>query len=449
MQDVNKICVICYVLPTADAPQQTAPPDTINTVGEATHIAEDESMCEGSGNSNSAVVMADCITKTETPTVSPYLATLFPTASNTSTSTTTNTTRIDRTSHTCLSALTVRPVTALVRRMPALCETHQTIKMIQEAYHAASTAQKKRELKALNKAKFGKNNSTNTTGGGGGGGGHKKYSKPYTRVSASADTTNPPPTITSTNTTTASTLTPTTTTITSTTTDTNALLTVDPATLSGRQKRIVKFLQKEALRSTTTTTLTSALPKSKQMKERRDHRENRTKVMSNKNQSLLNMMQGHDNSSSGSGGGSGSSGGSGSGDGRSSSNRDAGVDGKAEVSGGVDGNRGVSNSKNTVEVGAVPVDCGSADTAGVKRRHGDVNTYTGDSSALSFFSTLFYSPKTTANTTTETTSDSEGSRKRCRTQYTQGGGTTAAATDGAKDKDDGYLRRAASYCVIS
>mgnify|MGYP006194511311 CR=1 FL=1 len=69
------------------------------------------------------------------PTVSPYLATLFPThaSTNGATITTATSTTIDHSSHTCLSALTVRPVTALVRRMPALSERYQTIKMIQEA----------------------------------------------------------------------------------------------------------------------------------------------------------------------------------------------------------------------------------------------------------------------------------------------------------------------------
>jgi hypothetical protein len=61
--------------------------------------------------------------------------------------------------------------------------------------------------------------------------------------------------------------------------------------LSGRQKRIEKYLVKQQLRQQSQLQ-SQSLPRSKQLKARRDHRETRSKVMSNKNQSLLDVMQG-------------------------------------------------------------------------------------------------------------------------------------------------------------
>ena len=113
--------------------------------------------------------------------------------------------------------------------------------------------------------------------------------------------------------------------------------------------------------------------------------------MSNKNQSLLNMMQG--GGSDNGGGNSGTSGTSGTG----------GTSGNSGNSGnrGTIGNSG--NSGGTGGIGAVDtrgvkdkiVSSGDADTAGVKRPHTDVNTDTADNSVLSYLSGLFYSQDTT------------------------------------------------------
>ncbi len=299
-QDVNKLCVICYVLPATEltrvptcgqsapvpAPSCVSPLDILaDAVDDICVAAELAGVANAANadNCNNIISISAPEPSPAPPTVSPYLSTLF-LSHLTSHPTTTEapaSTAMDYSSPACLESLSVHPVTALVRRMPALAETYQTIKMVQEAYHSASTAQKKRDIKAANqKEKFSQNNSANK--------GNKKHQYQKSKQATSSHNT------TTTNSTNNNTE-PNIATISNPTDSSFAsaeqqayLLTADPATLSGRQKRVAKYLQKSQIQQRTAV----LLPQSKQLKERRDHRENRSKTMSNKNQSLLDLMLG-------------------------------------------------------------------------------------------------------------------------------------------------------------
>ena len=301
------MCVLCYVLPSSDVTNVPTSNVASSTYGQVEILpsrvspleiladAVDDICVAGSAVGPAATVISEDSNKSVTtstpmpgpeptaPTVSPYLSTLFPShtlPNTTNIPTATSIPVIDFSTPACLESLSVHTVTALVRRMPALAETYQTIKKVQETYHSASTAQKKRDIKAANqKEKFNKNNNKGSNGNNG----NKKNYQKNKQTLPSTDNVN-----TENHTETIA--------ITTNTSDPSPhsaeqeayLLSADPATLSGRQKRVAKYLQK----AQTQQKAAVLLPKSKQMKERRDHRENRSKTMSNKNQSLLDLMHG-------------------------------------------------------------------------------------------------------------------------------------------------------------
>ena len=291
------MCVICYVLPSSEEintpasnvasstyGQTEIPPSSVSPLDILVDAVDDVCVAGSAAGPAATAVFEDVNKSTpvpgpeqSVPTVSPYLSTLFPshrTNSTTNTASAATTPVIDYSTPACLESLSVHPVTALVRRMPALAETYQTIKKVQETYHSASTAQKKRDIKAANQKE--KSNKKNNDGKKKN---HYQKNKPTLPLTDAVNTKNSTEPITTTNTSGPS--------ISSAEQD-DYLLTADSATLSGRQKRVAKYLQKAQTQQKTAV----ILPQSKQMKERRDHRENRSKTMSNKNQSLLDLMQG-------------------------------------------------------------------------------------------------------------------------------------------------------------
>jgi hypothetical protein len=238
------------------------------------------------------------------PNVSPYLRTLFPDRYPASPLPSLASAAcdcnglIDTSSLACLERLAVHPVTALVRRLPALSSTYQTVAQIQAQYQSASTAQKKKDLKLAQKRAG--------SGANGGGGPHKdrdqdrrkgqqppvhpptgnrndegKSAMQVGDACGSHDDVHGGAALSTTN---------------AHNSETGETDPADPTTasastmpLSGRQKRIEKFLIKQALQQQQQQ---SQQPRSKQLKARRDHREIRSKAMSNKNQSLLDVMEG-------------------------------------------------------------------------------------------------------------------------------------------------------------
>eukprot|EP01032_Pedospumella_encystans_P014098 gene14098-16210_t len=459
--DVNKLCVLCYVLPSSDiinipasevapicgqtnaAPSRVSPLDiladavddicvTENTVGPAaTAISED---------SNNSVRMSTSVVPTA-PIVSPYLSSLFPSYSlpnNTLTEIATSTPVIDFSTPACLESLSVHPVTALVRRMPALAETYQTIKKVQETYHSASTAQKKRDIKAATQKE--KSNKKNNNGSNGNKKKHNqnnKYAQPATdSVNTENNTTN-----------------------TSDHSLLNAdqqdyLLSADPATLSGRQKRVVKYLQKAQTQQKTAV----LLPQSKQMKERRDHRENRSKTMSNKNQSLLDLMQGGEKKHIAA---------------SSEGNTDISISGEADTAVCIAGASAYAGEEKGTDMQTNDgmVDAANDDaSAGTKRKFAEKSEANDEGSFWSI-AKLFnpFAPASSTevlgpnrDTVTLSTSNATGTgcdstsgpldftdetstvrRKRCRTQYGQ---NEYAATNG--ETNTGYMGRAVKHCII-
>lgn len=283
-----KLCILCYVLP-AEWDAASLPP--IAVTGTDSAMVTDTTN-NGAGTAGMPYMCAEKsethttpVKTTETTTeavVSPYLDLLFsnnapiPTTTNSASANYCNNATnlgFDSSTPHCLEHLTVRPVTVLVRRLPAPCDTYQTINMIQAQYQAASTAQKKRELKAHKKKQH---KQTPKQGNNGQSGPSKQSkqtcSKAMTAQEGSESYVSHPTeeklrVVTEMDATSALEMT-----MTTSTGD-------GDQKLSARQKRVAKHLAQ------------SQAQESKQIKKtRRDHTENRSKVMSNKNKSLLNMM---------------------------------------------------------------------------------------------------------------------------------------------------------------
>lgn len=170
---------------------------------------------------------------------------------------------IDSTSPQCLQQLTVQTVSVVVRRLLAECKSYQTIAQIQKLYQGSSTAQKKKPTHQENAAPKNKK---------------QKHSKSRSLDVSKSDQTR------------------------ETTFGSNAETKFNTCTtekeerdssslppnnvdgekpLSGRQKRIAKYALKIEMQS-------------KHMRQRRNHREVRSKTLSGKNRNLLEAMLGTD-----------------------------------------------------------------------------------------------------------------------------------------------------------
>ena len=217
---------------------------------------------------------------------------------------------IDSSSPACLGQLQVHCTTALVRRLPAPSATYQSIGQIQAVYQKGSTAQKKKENQAAMKKQhqqqrlaavvagvYQQRAHTSSEAG-------SKSTSIGAEVSTGVDVrshaaavdavvsvastsvlhqakSNTQATVTSTAATAP-------TDISCTTSNTSSLV---EQQLSARQKRVAKFLLKAQKQQK---------PSGSERRERRDHHESRGKILSQKNQTLLQLMEGQDSEGGGS-----------------------------------------------------------------------------------------------------------------------------------------------------
>jgi hypothetical protein len=198
-------------------------------------------------------------------TESPYLRSLFPRLHPHDATSATAVSLIDSSTPACVDQLQVHPVTALVRRLPCPASTYQTVGQIQAQYRSASTAHKGGAKGAKNAKKQDKKDNRKPRG-------NEKRNRGNDKKDAdSADTggmgvdgeRHAAPT--------------------------EATLDGSDAAgakLSSRQQRIAKYLLKQQQGEGQG----AHRHKGSLDKARRDHRENRFKTMSHKNQSLLDAL---------------------------------------------------------------------------------------------------------------------------------------------------------------
>ena len=216
---------------------------------------------------------------------------------------------IDSSSPACLGQLQVHCTTALVRRLPAPSATYQSIGQIQAVYQKGSTAQKKKENQAAMKKQHQQQRLAAVVAGVYQQRAHTSSEAGSKRTSIGADVStrvdvrphaavdavvsvastsvlhqaksNTQATVTSTAATAP-------TDISCTTSNTSSLV---EQQLSARQKRVAKFLLKAQKQQQ---------PSGSERRERRDHHESRGKILSQKNQTLLQLMEGQDSEGGGS-----------------------------------------------------------------------------------------------------------------------------------------------------
>jgi hypothetical protein len=202
-------------------------------------------------------------------TESPYLRSLFPRLHPHNATSATAVPAIDPTTPGCVDQLQVHPVTALVRRLPCPASTYQTVGQIQAQYRSASTAHKGGAKGAKNGKKQDKKDSRKPRGN------ERRDRGNHKKDANSAD---------------------------------SGGMVVDgerhaaptevtregsdgaDVKLSSRQQRIAKFLLKQQQGEGHGPGQGAHRHKGSLDKARRDHRENRFKTMSHKNQSLLDAL---------------------------------------------------------------------------------------------------------------------------------------------------------------
>jgi hypothetical protein len=252
-----KLCVICYVLLCACP--TTATSRASNEVG----VPDDHSV--GNSVQNPVSTSSGDGSNSGDHTDSPYLRSLFPHLHPHNATSAKAVSLIDSSTPACVGQLQVHPVTALVRRLPCPASTYQTVGQIQAQYRSASTAHKGGAKGAKNAKKQDKKDSRKPRG-------NEKRDRGNDKKDAnSADSggmvvdgeRHAAPT--------------------------EATLDGSDAAgakLSSRQQRIAKYLLKQQQGEGQG----AHRHKGSLDKARRDHRENRFKTMSHKNQSLLDAL---------------------------------------------------------------------------------------------------------------------------------------------------------------
>lgn len=216
---------------------------------------------------------------------------------------------IDSSSPACLGQLQVHCATALVRRLPAPSATYQSVGQIQAVYQKGSTAQKKKENQAAMKKQHQQQRLAAVVAG-------VYQQRAHTSSEAGSKSTSigaefstgvdvrPPAAVdavvsvastsvlhqakSNTQATVTSTAATAPTDISCTTSNTSSLV---EQQLSARQKRVAKFLLKAQKQQK---------PSGSERRERRDHHESRGKILSQKNQTLLQLMEGQGSEAGGS-----------------------------------------------------------------------------------------------------------------------------------------------------